>query len=104
LNDNTVTRKHGLIQGDFDAERGLTAEQAARFAARLTELRLSRNLSERALASAAGLGPTTVRNLLSGKANPRLSTLLALTRALGLSSIEELIGPFATAEFRSLGL
>jgi len=61
-------------------------------------------MSERALATAAGLGTTTVRNLLSGKANPRLSTLLALAGALGLSSIEELLGPFASTELRRLGV
>jgi transcriptional regulator with XRE-family HTH domain len=66
------------------------------------ELRIAGDFSERGLAAAAGLGTTTVRNLLAGKAEPRLSTMLALAKALELHSIEELLGPMPSEAFGQL--
>ena len=51
----------------------------------------------RALADAAGLGRGTVADILSGTSDPTLSTMLALVRALGLGSIEELLSPLGTS-------
>jgi DNA-binding phage protein len=52
--------------------------------------------SIRALADASGLGTGTVADILRGKSDPRLSTMLALVRALELASIEELLSPLGT--------
>jgi transcriptional regulator with XRE-family HTH domain len=51
----------------------------------------------RALADASGLGRGTVADILSGTSDPSLSTMLALARALGLASIEELLSPLGTS-------
>ena len=52
--------------------------------------------SQRGLAREAGLGIDTVRDLLAGRSDPSLSTLLALADALDLRSIDELLGPLPT--------
>ena len=54
-------------------------------------------LSERALAARAGISVGAVRSIGETKNGPRLATLLALTRALGLQSIDQLLGPSPAA-------
>lgn len=53
-------------------------------------------LSERGLADRAGLSIGAVRTVGGTVAGPTLGTLLALTKALRLQSIDELLGPPAT--------
>ncbi len=53
--------------------------------------------SIRKLADAAGLGRGTVADIVSGTSDPTLSTMLALVKALGLASIEELLSPLGTS-------
>lgn len=53
-------------------------------------------LSERGLADKAGLSIGAVRTVGGTAAGPTLGTLLALTKALRLQSIDELLGPSAT--------
>lgn len=47
----------------------------------------------RELAKLAGVSPGTLGELEQGRHEPRLGTMLALRDALGLSSVEELLGP-----------
>jgi transcriptional regulator with XRE-family HTH domain len=56
------------------------------------------NLSQRGLAARAGLGISTLRKVLNQESDPALSTLLGLAGALGLHSLEELLGPIGTME------
>ena len=59
---------------------------------RLKQLRVDAGLSQQALATAAGLSISLVAALEQGaKADPRLSTLRALAKALGVH-VGELIG------------
>jgi transcriptional regulator with XRE-family HTH domain len=53
--------------------------------------------SIRTLADAAGLGRGTIADILAGSSDPTLSTMLALVRAFGLGSIEELLNPLGTS-------
>lgn len=76
---------------------GLSARQNARLRERLVALREREGLSERALATKAGLSVGAVRSIGGTKNGPRLATLLALTRALGLQSIDQLLGPSPAA-------
>lgn len=74
------------------------SEARSLVAARTRALMTSRGLSTiRALADAAGLGHGTVADILAGTSDPTLSTMLALVRALGLGSIEELLSPLGTS-------
>jgi transcriptional regulator with XRE-family HTH domain len=80
------------------------ARQVARFARRLRSLRQEARLqaggkamSQRELARLSGLSPTTLGELERGEHEPRLGTMLALRDALGLGSIEELLGPMPSA-------
>lgn len=62
----------------------------------LARLRQARNLSQRGLAEVAGIPHRTISRLEKGDhTNPTLRTLLALQRALGLASIEQLLGGIA---------
>jgi transcriptional regulator with XRE-family HTH domain len=70
-------------------------------AARVRELSAGQH-SQRGLAAATGLGIGTVRDIWSGSSDPTLSTLLALTEALGVHSIEELLGPIGTQRLLEL--
>lgn len=54
-------------------------------------------MSQRELARLTGLSPATVGELERGKHEPRLGTMLVLRDALGLGSIEELLGPMPSA-------
>lgn len=75
----------------------LSARQNARLRERLAALRQRAGLSERALANKAGLSVGAVRSIGRTEKGPTLGTLLALTRALRLQSIDHLLGPSPTA-------
>ena len=61
----------------------------AAFGRRVKELREARGLSQQALAMAAGLSISVVAQLEQGlRADPRLSTAVALASALGVSMDE----------------
>lgn len=48
------------------------------------------------IARRCGIGLGTVENLLSGKSEPRLSTMLRLVAGLGLRSLDDLLAPLGT--------
>lgn len=54
-------------------------------------------LSKRALAHKAHISIGAVRSVGTTETGPRLGTLLALTRALELQSIDQLLGPWSIA-------
>lgn len=59
-------------------------------------------MSGRELAAAARLGPHFVSDI--GKnGGPSLAALLRIVEVLGLSSIDELLGPSGTSQFIALG-
>lgn len=75
----------------------MTARQTAQLCARLKALRVARGYTMRRLAVEAGISSGTVSELESGRIQPALGTMLALQRAFGLSSIEELLAPAPAA-------
>ena len=79
------------------AEVRLTARQNARLKEQVSALAKREGLTVRGLAERAGLSVGAVRAVGATDAGPTLGTLLALTRALRLQSIDELLGPSATA-------
>ena len=79
----------------------MDARQLARVGVRLRELR---KVPQRALARQTGLSPGTISQIEQGRHEPRLGTLLALRAALGVGSIEELIGPMPSTQLESIGL
>ena len=83
------------------AEPRLTARQLARVAERLKELRGSA-ISQRELARRTGLSAGTIGQIEQGRHEPRLGTLLALRGALGVGSIEELLGPMPSTALESV--
>ena len=83
------------------AEPRLSARQLARVAERLKELRGS-TISQRELARRTGLSARTIGQIEQGRHEPRLGTLLALRGALGVSSIEELLGPMPSLALESV--
>lgn len=87
---------------DLGAEPRLTARQLAHVAARLRDLR-GTAISQRELARRTGLSPRTIGQIEQGRHEPRLGTMLALRRALGAASIEELIGPMPSTVLESIG-
>lgn len=84
-----------------EAEPRLTARQLARVAERLKELRGSA-ISQRELARRTGLSAGTIGQIEQGRHEPRLGTLLALRRALGVGSIEELLGPMPSTALKEV--
>ena len=70
-----------------------SARQAAQVSQRLRWLREERGWAIRELGRRAGLSPSTVGGIERG-AQPDLGSMLALQRAFGCSSLEELLGPF----------
>jgi hypothetical protein len=92
--------------GDGHGERRtarLTDAARTALADRIQELSQGQ-FSQRGLAAATGLGIGTINDLWAGRSDPSLSTLLALTSALGLHSIEELMGaPGTQAMLRRQG-
>jgi transcriptional regulator with XRE-family HTH domain len=63
-------------------------EPIARFAANLRKARLSAGLSQEALADAAQMHRTEVSLLERSKREPRLSTIVRLSRALEVAPAE----------------
>jgi transcriptional regulator with XRE-family HTH domain len=92
----------GKIVEDLDADPRLTARQLAHVAERLRDLR-GPTISQRELARRTGLSPRTIGQIEQGRHEPRLGTMLALRRALGVASIEELIGPMPSTVLESIG-
>jgi DNA-binding XRE family transcriptional regulator len=71
------------------------AHFSGHFGERLRSLRKERRTSAKTLAIRAGISRETLRQIETDPAaNPRLSTLLGLQRALGLASVEQLLGGF----------
>jgi len=71
--------------------------------ARIRSLRETRGMSIRGLARLAGTSQETVRQLESDpRANPTLETLLGVQQALGLASLEQLLGGFDRFPSREL--
>ena len=83
------------------AEGQLSVRESARIGERLRSLRGKRPLRE--LGQTARLSPSTINQIELGKRQPKLGTMLALCEALGLHSIEELIGPLPSQALRSGG-
>lgn len=77
------------------ADSRLSAAGRARVGARIRALRGKRSLED--IAEAAGVSGGTLGAIERGETDPRLGTLLRLLPALGLGSIEELIGPLPAA-------
>lgn len=65
--------------------RKKAAEDKGAFARRLTELRTARNMTQRDLSTAAGLGPQLVGKYEAGQNLPTWNALCALADALGVS-------------------
>ncbi len=59
---------------------------------RIRELREARNLTQEALADAAGIGRVTLVRIENGEQSPRFETLVALAQALGRPIQELLVG------------
>lgn len=55
------------------------------------------------LSDATGLSEGTIYNLERGLRSPTLETLLSLTWAMGLGSVEQLLGPLPSAREQVLG-
>jgi len=76
--------------------------------ARLSEIRLSRGLTQEELANRAGVSKRSIERLEAADANPRLSVFVSVCRILGLSrGFETLLpavelGPLALAEGKRL--
>jgi transcriptional regulator with XRE-family HTH domain len=78
-------------------------ELSSRFASNLKQLRDARGMTQQQIAKLAGLPRATWANLESGEANPTLTVLHRVARALQVS-IEELIStPRAACEFYPRG-
>lgn len=70
------------------------------FGRRLKALRAGRSdvyMSQTAAAAQAGLGRDYWRRLESGLSDPSLTSLLRIQKALGVDSIETLLGPTASS-------
>jgi len=96
VNSGQYNKKHATSAPDlacFSAER---VSYAHKLGMRLRELRTSKNMSQEQVAHAAGIATFSYRKLEHGEsnpgtaANPRLSTLLALSSVFGIT-IHELL-------------
>ena len=67
-------------------------------AARLSELRVARDLNWNELAVKAGINRRQVELLEAGTKDPAVSTIFKLAAALDLRSLDELLGPLRFAE------
>ncbi len=88
------------------------ASEDARYLARLNELARAKivsairahirteQMSERALARESKVSIGALRQLLRGDTDPSVGTLIALAHAMGLGSIEGLLGPIPSATLR----
>lgn len=87
---------------DFKGD-SITRERAA-LAVRLSELRVARDLNWNELAVRAGINGVQVKGLEAGERDPSFSTLIKIATALGLRSLDELLGPLRLEELqRSMG-
>lgn len=91
-----VPKRSGL-----PTEARLSARESAQIGERLKSLRGKRPLRD--LGESARLSPSTINQIELGRRQPKLGTMLALCRALGLHSIEELIGPLPSHALRPSG-
>lgn len=81
----------------------MSARNLEQFGARVALLRQELRpsaISQRELASRAGLSPATVSQIERGRHEPRLGTLLALSEALQVGSVEELLGPMPSSALK----
>lgn len=74
----------------------LTESAKERLGARVRALAERQGFNQSRLVAATGLGKGTIEDLWKGRANPTLSTLLAVASELRVGSIEELLGTTAT--------
>jgi DNA-binding XRE family transcriptional regulator len=63
---------------------------------RVAQLRNEANLSQRQAAARAGIDQRNWSRIEAGESFPRLDSLLRVQWALGLNSLEQLLGPGAT--------
>lgn len=75
----------------------MPATPAPKVGARLREERVRRGLSVRALARELGVSASLISQIETGRSQPSVSTLYAITTALGIS-IEDVFGPPAGGE------
>jgi transcriptional regulator with XRE-family HTH domain len=68
------------------------SKQGPVFGERLVELREERGISQERLSELAGLNWASVYRLENGEREPRLSTILSLASALGMSASDLLRG------------
>lgn len=110
LNDSIVRRKTDRIMAsgqrstpEFARERA-RAEAVARIGV-VVRSRMEQEgiTSVRGFADHVGMSWKPIDKLLNGDPNPPLTTLLQLTHALRLRSIEELLGPFETTRVLNAG-
>lgn len=81
----------------------MSARNLEQLGGRIAELRLAQQpsaISQRELASRSGLSPATVSQIERGQHEPRLGTLLALSEALQIGSVEELLGPMPSSALK----
>jgi DNA-binding phage protein len=95
-NANVVRQAGGVGEGLSDAQRERLVERVRQLA------REAGLLSDRAIAAKAELAPKAMDELARTKGGPTLATLLALCRAVGAYSLDELLGPSAAWSFRDL--
>jgi len=76
---------------------GLGHEGRRLIGARVRALRGDR--SQEDLARNAGVSDGTLSAIERGRSDPRLGTLLRLVQALGIGSVEELLGPLPTSRY-----
>lgn len=88
-------------RSELPAEAKLSARESAHVGERLRSLRGKRPLRD--LGESARLSPSTINQIELGRRQPKLGTMLALCQALGLHSIEELIGPLPSQALRPSG-
>ncbi|HEX7153249.1 MAG TPA: helix-turn-helix transcriptional regulator [Thermoanaerobaculia bacterium] len=67
--------------------------EAIEFGARVRELRVKRDLTQEQLAESAGMNVVQLSNLERGANEPKLSTILRLAQALGVT-LAEFFRPF----------
>jgi DNA-binding XRE family transcriptional regulator len=81
----------------------LTARQNAQLRRNYKRALSAAELKESELALRLGVARHTLTDLGRSPAGPRLATLLAIARELGLYSIDELLGPSGTESMQTAG-
>jgi len=72
---------------------GKKVPEAVRFGERVRQLRLARKWTQEDLAAEAELNPVQISHIENGANEPKLTTILRLARALGITA-SELLRPF----------